>query len=132
MLHIRAGNVSVVAQLELGYIYVVGSTVGGITDADLKDRPILSEEGFISIFVVVEAQTGKVIVGPEIQARGFAEEESVFDAVKPQVIRALAEAAANGTRDSHAFSQVVRRTVGRWVNSSHRRRPMIIPVVIEA
>ncbi|MFD3449153.1 ribonuclease J [Microbacteriaceae bacterium 4G12] len=132
VLDMRAGHVSVVGQLDLGYIYVDGSTVGGITDADLKDRRILSEEGFISIFVVVEAQTGKVIVGPEIQARGFAEEESVFDAVKPQVIRALAEAAANGTRDSHAFSQVVRRTVGRWVNSSHRRRPMIIPVVIEA
>ena len=46
--------------------------------------------------------------------------------------KALAEAAANGTRDQHAFSQVVRRTVGRWVNSKHRRRPMIVPVVIEA
>ena len=44
----------------------------------------------------------------------------------------IAEAAANGTRDTHAYSQVVRRTVGRWVNTKHRRRPMIVPVVIEA
>jgi ribonuclease J len=73
-----------------------------------------------------------VIVGPEIQARGFAEDEAVFDDVKPQVVKALQEAAQNGTRDTHGFSQVVRRVVGRWVNTQHRRRPMIIPVVIEA
>ena len=132
VLDLRNGRVSVVGQLDLGYVYVDGSTVGEITDADLKDRRILSEEGFISIFVVVDTHTGKVIVGPEIQARGFAEDQGVFDAVKPQVIKALADAAANGTRDTHALSQVVRRVVGRWVNSSHRRRPMIIPVVIEA
>ncbi|WP_150306685.1 ribonuclease J [Planctomonas psychrotolerans] len=126
------GRVSVVGQLDLGYVYVDGSTVGGITDADLKDRRILAEEGFISIFAVVDPLTGKVIVGPEIHARGFAEDEKVFDAVKPQIIKALIDAADNGTRDTHTFSQVIRRTVGRWVNSSHRRRPMIIPVVIEA
>ena len=109
-----------------------GSTVGEITDADLKDRRILAEEGFVSIFLAIDSQTGAVIVGPEIQARGFAEDESVFDSVKPMIVKAIADAAANGTRDTHAFSQVVRRTVGRWVNSSHRRRPMIVPVVIEA
>ena len=126
------GDVEVVGQLDLGYVYVDGSTVGEITDADLKDRRILAEEGFVSIFVAVDMQTGRVIVGPEIQARGFAEDESVFDEVKPQIVRALLEAAGNGTRDTHAYSQVVRRTVGRWVNTSHRRRPMIVPVVIEA
>jgi ribonuclease J len=65
-------------------------------------------------------------------ARGFAEDDSVFDDVRPQIAKALAEAAANGTSDGHAFQQVVRRTVGRWVNTKHRRRPMIVPVVIEA
>ena len=126
------GDVEVVGQLDLGYVYVDGSTVGEITDADLKDRRILAEEGFVSIFVALDMQTGRVIVGPEIQARGFAEDESVFDEVKPQIVRALLEAAGNGTRDTHAYSQVVRRVVGRWVNTSHRRRPMIVPVVIEA
>jgi ribonuclease J len=132
VLDMRDGHVRVTGQLDVGYVYVDGSTVGEITDADLKDRRILSEEGFVTIFVVVEPQTGKAIVGPEIEARGFAEDSRVFDTVKPLVVRALTEAAANGTRDTHAYSQVVRRTVGRWVNSSHRRRPMIIPVVIEA
>ncbi|GAA2083542.1 ribonuclease J [Pseudolysinimonas kribbensis] len=126
------GVAKIVGQLDLGYVYVDGSTVGEITDADLKDRRILAEEGFISIFVAIDTQTGRVIVGPEIQARGFAEDESVFDDVRPQIVAAIAEAAQNGTRDQRGFSQVVRRTVGRWVNTQHRRRPMIIPVVIEA
>ncbi len=132
VIDMRDGEVEVVGQLDLGYVYVDGSTVGEITDADLKDRRILAEEGFVSIFVAIDSQTGRVIVGPEIQARGFAEDEAVFDAVKPMIIKALLEAAENGTRDTHSFSQVIRRTVGRWVNSSHRRRPMIVPVVIEA
>jgi ribonuclease J len=129
---LREGDARVVGQLDLGYVYVDGSTVGEITDADLKDRRILAEEGFISIFVAIDRQTGRVIVGPEIQARGFAEDESVFDDVLPQIVAALTEASQNGVRDQHGFQQVVRRTVGRWVNTQHRRRPMIIPVVIEA
>jgi ribonuclease J len=129
---LKDGVARVVGQLDLGFVYVDGSSVGEITDADLKDRRILAEEGFISIFIAIDSQTGRVIVGPEIQARGFAEDESVFDDVKPQVLKALEDAARNGTRDAHGYSQVVRRTVGRWVNTQHRRRPMIIPVVIEA
>ncbi len=129
---LKDGHARVVGQLDLGYVYVDGATVGEITDADLKDRRILAEEGFISIFVAIDKQTGRVIVGPEIQARGFAEDESVFDDVLPQIIAALTEASQNGTRDQHGFQQVIRRVVGRWVNTQHRRRPMIIPVVIEA
>ena len=119
-------------QIDVGFVFVDGSTVGEITEADLKDRRILAEEGFISIFLAIDAQTGKIIVGPEIHARGFAPDDSVFDEVKPAIVAALEEAASNGTRDSHVFSQAVRRTVGRWVNTQHRRRPMIIPIVIEA
>jgi ribonuclease J len=132
VLDLRDGEVHIAGQLDVGYVYVDGSSVGEITDADLKDRRILAEEGFISIFVAMDMQTGRVIVGPEIQARGFAEDQDVFDAVLPQIIKAISDAAANGTRDTHAFAQVIRRTVGRWVNTQHRRRPMIIPVVIEA
>ena len=76
----------VVGQLDLGFVYVDGSTVGEITDADLKDRRILGEEGFISVIVVVDAATGRIIVGPEIHARGFAEDDAVFDDVKPKII----------------------------------------------
>ncbi|AMM20551.1 ribonuclease [Frondihabitans sp. PAMC 28766] len=129
---LKDGVATVVGQLDLGFVYVDGSSVGEITDADLKDRRVLAEEGFISVFIAMDPATGRVVVGPEIQSRGFAEDEKVFDDVRPKILAALTEAAENGMRDTHGFSQVVRRTVGRWVNSNHRRRPMIVPVVISA
>jgi ribonuclease J len=132
VIDMRAGVSTITGQLDIGFVFVDGSTVGEITEADLKDRRTLAEEGFISIFLAIDAQTGRIIVGPEIHARGFAPDDSVFDDVRPALVKALEDAAANGTRDTHAFAQVVRRTVGRWVNTQHRRKPMIVPVVIEA
>jgi ribonuclease J len=122
----------VAGQYDLGFVYVDGSSVGAITDADLKDRRILAEEGFISIFVAIDPATGRAVVGPEIHARGFAEDAEVFEKVRPQIVDALLDAGSNGTSDLHAYSQVVRRTVGRWVSTKHRRRPMIVPVVVGA
>jgi ribonuclease J len=124
------GIAEVVGAVECGLLYVDGKTVGKITDEDLHDRRVLAEEGFISIFCVVD-ENGRVKVGPEIRARAFAEEDHVFDAVKPLIERALAEAAGEGVRDTYALQQVIRRTIGTWVNKAHRRRPMIIPVVIQ-
>jgi len=124
------GIAEVVGAVECGLLYVDGKTVGKITEDDLKDRRVLAEEGFISIFCVVD-ENGRVKVGPEIRARAFAEEDHVFDAVKPMIERALAEAAGEGVRDTYALQQVIRRTIGTWVNKAHRRRPMIIPVVIQ-
>ncbi|WP_434969903.1 ribonuclease J [Microbacterium sp. bgisy207] len=132
VIDLRDGVARNVGQLDLGFVYVDGSSVGEITDADLKDRRILGEEGFISVIVVVDAATGRIISGPEIHARGFAEDAAVFESVKPKIAAALADAAQSGVRDNHALSQVVRRTIGRWVNQSLRRRPMIVPLVIEA
>jgi ribonuclease J len=129
---LKDGVARVTGQLDLGFVYVDGSSVGAITDADLKDRRTLGEEGFVSVIVVVDAQTGKIVTGPEIHARGIAEEDRVFDKVKPKIVAALEEAAQKGVRDNHALSQIIRRTIGRWVNQSLRRRPMIVPLVIEA
>ncbi len=125
------GVAEVVGSVECGLLFVDGKTVGKITEDDLHDRRVLAEEGFISIFCVIDAETGRVKVGPEIRARAFAEEDHVFDDVKPLISKALAEAAGQGVRDTYALQQVIRRTIGTWVNRAHRRRPMIIPVVIE-
>ena len=125
-----AGKAEIVGAVECGLLYVDGKTVGKITEDDLKDRRILAQEGFISIFCVIDAQTGRIASGPEIRARAFAEADHVFDDVKPLIERAMAEAAAEGIRDTYAMQQVIRRTIGTWVAKAHRRRPMIIPVVI--
>jgi ribonuclease J len=129
---VRDGVARVVGQLDLGFVYVDGSTVGEITEADLKDRRVLGEEGFVSVIIVLDTATGKIISGPEIHARGVAEDDAVFEAVKPKIAAALTEAVQTGVKDNHALSQIVRRTIGRWVNQSLRRRPMIVPLVIEA
>ena len=117
-----------------GYVYVDGSSVGEISEADLKDRRILGDEGFISLFAVVNSETGALIAGPEIHARGVAEDDEVFERIRPEIVKALEQAVADQTnrRDTHQLQQVMRRVVGRYVSQRLRRKPMIIPVVVEA
>ncbi|MBE0011661.1 MULTISPECIES: ribonuclease J [unclassified Arthrobacter] len=127
------GVARIVGAVECGFVYVDGSSIGEITDADLKDRRILGEEGFISIVTVVNRSTGKIVSGPDIHARGFAEDDSVFDEIKPKLNAALEEAVmSNKDHSVYQLQQVVRRVIGTWVNRRYRRRPMIIPVVLEA
>jgi len=125
------GKANVVGAVPVGYVYVDGQSIGDITEASLKDRRILGEEGFISVIVVIDSQTGKIVAGPDIHARGFAEDLAIFEEVKGSIERALAGAVASGINGTHQLSQVVRKTVGSWVGEEHRRRPMIVPVVIE-
>jgi ribonuclease J len=126
------GAARVAGKVDCGYVFVDGSSIGDVTEASLKDRRILGEEGFISVIVVIDSVSGKVSGGPEIHARGFAEDDSTFDEIKQPIIDALDAAVREGVDDSYQLQQTVRRVVGRWVNSTHRRRPMIIPVVLEA
>nr|WP_206070569.1 ribonuclease J [Knoellia sp. DB2414S] len=126
------GRARIVGAVPAGYVYVDGSAVGDFDEGLLKDRRILRDEGFISVIVVMDAATGKVLAGPEIQARGFAEDDEIFNQVRPKIEQALADAAGNGVTDSHQLEQVVRRAIGSWVGGKIRRRPMIIPVVIQA
>ncbi len=125
------GKAEVVGAVSCGFVYVDGESIGDITEASLKDRRILGEEGFISVIVVIESQTGKIIAGPDIHARGFAEDTELFNEVKGRIEKALANAVADGINGTHQLSQVMRKTVGSWVGGEHRRRPMIVPVVIE-
>jgi ribonuclease J len=121
----------ITGKVPCGYVYVDGLSVGDVTEASLKDRRILGDEGFISVFVVVDADTGKVSGGPEVQSRGAGIDDSALAAVTPLIEEALAQAAADGVGDAYQLQQLVRRTVGKWVSDTFRRRPMIIPVVVE-
>lgn len=128
---LSAGKAKIVGAVPCGMVYVDGQSIGDITEDSLKDRRILGEEGFISVIVVIDSQTGKIVAGPDIHARGFAEDQALFDEVKGRIEQALAGAVAGGINGTHQLSQVVRKTVGSWVGGEHRRKPMIIPVVIE-
>jgi len=126
------GKASIAGAVPCGYVYVDGSSVGEADETLLKDRRILRDEGFISVTVVIDSMTGKVIAGPEITARGFVEDDVIFEDIRPQLVKALDEATAGGVTDTHQLQQVIRRSVGSWVGRKIRRRPMIIPLVIEA
>jgi ribonuclease J len=126
------GHASITGAVECGYVYVDGSSVGDLTDSELKDRRVLGEEGFISVVVVVDSTNGKIVSGPEIHARGIAEDDSAFDEILPKIVSALEESMAEGNHDSRQLQQVVRRVLGSYVGRKLRRRPMILPVVIEA
>ena len=126
------GKASVVGAVPCGYVYVDGSSVGEITDAELKDRVVLGQEGFVSVFAVIDTATGKVLAPPQVLARGMAEDASVFDKVMPEVTAALETAIAGGATDTHQLQQIMRRTIGRYVATRLRRKPMIVPVVVEA
>jgi ribonuclease J len=125
------GKASVTGKVPCGYVFVDGLSVGEVTESSLKDRLILGEEGFISVVVVVDSTSGKLVAGPEIHARGSGIDEVGFSEVRPLIEEALAAAVADGIVEVHQLGQLVRRTLGRWVNSNYRRRPMIIPVVLE-
>ena len=130
---LRDGHARVVGDVECGYVYVDGSSVGEIDESDLKDRRILGEEGFISLFAVVSSETGELISGPEILARGIAEDDAVFEKLKPEIKAALTRVIEDERgHDTHQLQQAMRRVVGRYASQRLRRRPMIIPTVIEA
>jgi ribonuclease J len=126
------GVARITGSIDCGYVYVDGSSVGGTTETLLKDRRILRDEGFVTIIVVRDTATGKIAAGPEIQTRGFAEDEAIFAQVLPRLEAALEEARQNGVNDTHQLQQVVRRTVGSFLGGKLRRRPMVIPIVIDA
>jgi len=86
---LRRGRARVSGQVPCGYVYVDGSSVGEIDETELKDRRILAEEGFVSVYAVVETKTGTILAGPDIQARGVAEDDSVFDEILPEVTDVL-------------------------------------------
>ena len=123
------GRARKVGRVDASYIFVDGSIVGDITES-ISDRLILGEEGFISVVAVVNLHTRSVIGALDINARGFAEDPSVFDAVREQILTDLQQALDDGVDDVYRLQQVIRRTIGAWVSRRLRRRPMIVPVVV--
>ncbi|WP_129842787.1 ribonuclease J [Streptomyces sp. RFCAC02] len=128
---LKDGKAKISGKVQAGYVYVDGLSVGDITESSLKDRRILGDEGFISVIVVVDSSTGKVVSGPSIHSRGSGIEDSDFAAVVPKIEETLARSAQDGVSDPHQLQQLVRRTVGKWVSDTYRRRPMIMPVVVD-
>ena len=126
------GVASVTGKVAAGYVYVDGMTVGGATEASLKDRRTLAEGGFITIVALVDADTGLLTEPPDFLARGFVQEDGMFDTVVPLIEKALAKAASEGIGEPHQLEQLIHRAVSRWARDTYRRSPIILPIVIDA
>ncbi|MEY3925304.1 MAG: hypothetical protein RIQ63_655 [Actinomycetota bacterium] len=116
-----------------GMLYVDG-IVGDVGQGVLRDRRVLAEEGVVVVVVTVDVGAAKVLVGPEIITRGWVyapEAEDLIEEGCEAVATAVERALKNGTRDVDALEKEVRRAAGKFVSERTKRRPMIVPVVME-
>lgn len=128
---LKDGHASIAGVIPNELVFVDGSSIGDLSEDELAERVVLGSEGFITVYAVVEKDSGMVLSDPVVRAVGMAEDDSVFDKIRPDLTRALKEAAAPGKVSTHKLQQVLRRTLGRWVSRELRRRPVIVPVVVE-
>lgn len=122
------------AQVPAGYLYVDG-ILGDVGTGVLRDRRVLADEGVVVVIVAVNVETGEMILGPEIITRGWVhapEAEDLLEECAKRVRESIADLFRNGTTDIENIQRVVRRTAGRFVSDKTKRRPMIVPVVMEA
>lgn len=125
------GKASIVGSVPIGNVYVDGLNVGDVGEEALQARRILGDEGFVAVTVVIELSTRTIVRPVHLSTRGFSDDPAAFDAVLGLVEENLKRALADDDVDPHRLSQGIRRTVGKWVSDTYRRRPMIIPTVLE-
>ena len=126
------GRAKITGKVPAGYVYVDAQTVGGVTESALRDRRTLAEEGVVTILAIVDADTGRLAEPPDFLVRGFVHEDDAFDGAIKVIEKTLARAASEGIGDAHQLEQMLTRDVGRWSQRAFGRRPMIIPLVIDA
>jgi ribonuclease J len=116
-----------------GYLYVDG-IVGDVGHGVLRDRRVLSEEGVVVVIVTVDSTTGEIVNGPEIVTRGWVyapEAEDLLEEAKQVVRDSLAQIAREGATDFETVQRHTRRSVARFIDERTRRRPIVVPVVME-
>ena len=136
MVEITSAGVEFAGQVPAGYLYVDG-IVGDVGPGVLRDRQVLAEEGVIVVIVTVDSRSGQVLNGPEIITRGWVyapEAEKLLDEAREVVLAAIEEPELSepGLVDVETLKRRARSGLGRFVYERTRRRPMIVPVVMEA
>jgi ribonuclease J len=134
VLELRDGRLTRAGQVRAGMVFVDGLGVGDVGDAVLRDRRKLGGEGFVHVVATIEAQTGKVLAGPDIVTRGFVyepESGDLIDEARARVLAALERAAADGVIDPMILKQQMREAASSLFRDRTQRRPVIIPTVME-
>ena len=124
---------AVTGRVPAEYIYVHGR--GDVSGGTLRDRQILGNDGVVSAIVCVDLESQRLVGGPEIATRGWIAEvdvEILFAGLKERVSAAVDSLLAEGSATRPQLEKAVRRAAGSFVSQKTRRRPMIVPVVVEA
>ena len=133
VVELRDNGLEFAGQIPAGYLYVDG-IVGGVGRGVLRDRKVLAAEGVVMVVVTVSAQSGEIVTGPEIITRGWVhaeEAEDILEGAKEAVRVALAAVPHSARTDIDVLRRHARRGLGAFVSQATKRRPMIVPLVLE-
>jgi ribonuclease J len=121
----------IVDRIEAGVTFVDGLGVGDVQDVALRDRRRLSEDGVLIIVTTLASSNGGSVAPPELIARGFGESDNLLDELREEALRVLQELEADDMREIKLLQEHLHDAVGQIIYDRTRRRPMILPVVIE-
>ena len=122
-------------RVRAGMTFVDGLGIGDVGGEVLRDRRKLSSDGVVVVVVTVDAQTGELVGGPDVVNRGFVHEETsgdILEEARARVIASFAESSAAGITDPSALQQNIRRVLKRYFVDVTQRKPVILPVIMEA
>ncbi len=125
---------SIAGRVPSGRVLVDGLGVGDVGNIVLRDRRQLSQDGIIIIVVTMDKENGRVVAGPDIVSRGFVyvrESEALMDKARYTVRDALMECESQGITEWSTIKSAVREALGRYLFEVTRRRPMILPIIME-
>ncbi len=131
VVELARGGARLVDQVESGVTFVDGLRVGDVQDVALRDRRRLSEDGVLIVVTTLASSDGGEIAPPELIARGFAESDDLLDELRNEADRVVRELAAEHTTEIKLLQEHIHDAVGQIVYDRTRRRPMVLPVVIE-
>jgi ribonuclease J len=128
----------VVGKAPVGYIYVDGTTVGDVGNVVVRDRQMLAKDGMLIVVVGIDASTGDLVSGPDVVSRGFVymrQSQDLVEATKDTVRSALTARNGNGAGagsvDAGFVNRKIKDVVSEFLYRETKRRPMILPVVME-
>jgi ribonuclease J len=117
-----------------GHVFVDGSGVGDVGEAVLRDRRLLAADGFMMVVVTIDSEEARVIAGPDLISRGvfyMPEADGVMDELRAQLVTLIEEVPVEGIRDVDTVKEHIRDGLAKAIHARYKRRPVIVPVVME-
>lgn len=134
IMEFASGYGRIVSKASVGYIYVDGTTVGDVGNVVVRDRQMLAKDGILMVVVSINRATGELVAGPDVVSRGFVymrQSNDLIEATKEAVRTALGNGEVKTEVDSSFVNRKIKDTVSEFLYRETRRRPMVIPVVME-